>query len=148
VDLEERRESHLAAVKRWHARNPEKRRAHHRNWRQREKNRIGFELRKTIWQALKHRDSGRDWRSDCRLAEIIGCSKPDLIAHIAARFLPGMSWSNYGRIGWEIDHIKPCASFDLTQHEQVRACFHYTNLRPLWRADNLRKSRKDGAFWQ
>jgi hypothetical protein len=53
-----------------------------------------------------------------------------------------MSWENYGRKGWEIDHVRPCASFDLTRHEEVLACFHYTNLRPLWSVDNKRKGRR------
>jgi len=50
-----------------------------------------------------------------------------------------MSWDNYGYRGWHIDHIRPCASFDLTDPEQQRECFHYTNLQPLWWQDNLRK---------
>jgi hypothetical protein len=63
--------------------------------------------------------------------------------HLEAQFTDGMSWDNYGRDGWHIDHIRPCASFDLTDPEQQRQCFHYTNLQPLWAADNIRK----GAVW-
>ena len=134
-----KRERHLAAVKRWTAKNPDKRRSIHREWRQREGNRIGFELRKTLWQALKHHDSGRDWRSDCRLVGVVGCSKPQLIEHIEAQFEPGMSWDNYGVAGWEMNHLKPCASFDLKDAAQLRDCFHFTNLRPRWQADNRAK---------
>ena len=54
-----------------------------------------------------------------------------------------MSWDNHGYDGWHVDHIRPCASFDLTDEEQVRKCFHYTNLQPLWAKDNLRK----GSEW-
>jgi Prasinovirus endonuclease VII len=136
-------EKHLAAVKRWNANNPERRRIAFDAWRKRPGNDIGCSLRGALWRALKHRESGRDWRSDCKLAEIIGCSKPDLIAHIEAQFLPGMSWENYGRKGWELDHLRPCATFDLTQHEQVLACFHWNNLRPLWGAHNQRRQRKE-----
>ena len=53
-----------------------------------------------------------------------------------------MSWDNYGIHGWHIDHIRPCASFDLTDPEQQRQCFHYPNLQPLWAFDNL--SKNDG----
>ena len=53
-----------------------------------------------------------------------------------------MTWKNYGRNGWHIDHILPCSSFDLTDPEQRRKCFHYTNLQPLWEIDNIRKSDK------
>ncbi len=45
-----------------------------------------------------------------------------------------------GRI--HVDHIRPCASFDLTRASQQRACFHFTNLQPLWAADNRRKGAK------
>ena len=48
-----------------------------------------------------------------------------------------MTWENYGE--WEVDHILPCASFDLEQPEAQRQCFHYTNLQPLWKADNRSK---------
>ena len=53
-----------------------------------------------------------------------------------------MSWDNYGTHGWHIDHIRPCASFDLSDEEQQKICFHYTNLQPLWAEDNLKKSKK------
>jgi hypothetical protein len=136
-------ERHLAAVKRSQAKYPDKKRALHRQWRQRPGNRIGFNLRRNLHQALKVRASGRDWRSDAKLKSIIGCSKAELIAHIERQFQPGMSWDNYGRGGWEMDHIKPCASFDLTDHEQVSRCFHYTNLRPLWQSANVRRLRRE-----
>ena len=38
-----------------------------------------------------------------------------------------------------IDHILPCASFDLTDSKEQKKCFHYSNLQPLWAEDNLRK---------
>jgi hypothetical protein len=58
--------------------------------------------------------------------------------HLKDHFLPEMNWDNYG--AWHIDHIRPCASFDLTDPEQQKQCFHYTNLQPLWAADNIRKA--------
>jgi hypothetical protein len=73
---------------------------------------------------------------------LIGCSVPDLRQHLEVQFVDGMTWDNYGRIGWHIDHIRPCASFDLTDPAQQRQCFHYSNLQPLWAADNIRKGAK------
>ncbi len=49
-----------------------------------------------------------------------------------------MSLDNYGEL--HVDHIKPCASFDLSDPEQQRLCFNYKNLQPLWAADNLSKA--------
>jgi len=79
---------------------------------------------------------------------LLGCSMKQLKIHLENQFTEGMSWDNYGRPngnfmdGWHIDHIKPCASFDLTNPEQQKECFHYTNLQPLWAKDNLSKSSK------
>ena len=53
-----------------------------------------------------------------------------------------MNWSNYGKNGWVIDHIRPCASFDLGKETQQYECFHYTNLQPLWYIDNIKKGDK------
>jgi hypothetical protein len=50
-----------------------------------------------------------------------------------------MSWDNWTTDGWHIDHIKPLASFDLTDRQQLLLACHYTNLQPLWAIDNLSK---------
>jgi len=70
--------------------------------------------------------------------ELLGCSIEECRKHLESQFAIGMSWDNHG--DWHIDHIKPCASFDLTDPEQQKQCFHYTNLQPLWAEDNLKKS--------
>jgi hypothetical protein len=51
-----------------------------------------------------------------------------------------MTMENQGK--WHIDHIIPCASFDLRCPVQQLACFHYNNLQPLWAEDNIRKRDK------
>lgn len=71
---------------------------------------------------------------------MLGCSIEKLRKHLESQFTEGMSWDNYGLYGWHVDHIMPCASFDMTDPEQQKECFHYTNLQPLWAEDNLRKS--------
>ena len=72
--------------------------------------------------------------------DLVGCSIEELMKHLESQFQDGMSWDNYGE--WHIDHIRPCASFDLLNEEEQRACFHYSNLQPLWAVDNLRKGSK------
>lgn len=82
----------------------------------------------------------RGFTKSARTLELLGCTIHELRTHIESLWLPGMSWENHAMNGWHIDHIKPCASFDLTDEAQQRKCFHFTNLQPLWWIDNLRKS--------
>ena len=73
---------------------------------------------------------------------LLGCSIEFFLQYIESKFMPGMTWENHTRNGWHIDHIIPCASFDLSDPEQQKLCFHYSNLQPLWADDNLGKSSK------
>lgn len=72
-----------------------------------------------------------------RSQELLGAPFSYVRLWIAAQFRDGMTWENYG--DWHVDHIVPCASFDLTDQTQQKVCFHYTNLQPLWALDNMRK---------
>lgn len=60
--------------------------------------------------------------------------------YLESKFKPGMSWKKRGLI--HIDHIIPCAAFDLSDPKQQAKCFHYTNLQPLWAHENLSKGAK------
>tara|TARA_B110000305_G_scaffold134771_1_gene150464 strand:+ start:148 stop:888 length:741 start_codon:yes stop_codon:yes gene_type:complete len=74
------------------------------------------------------------------ILKIIGCSVDQLKKNLEKKFKKNMNWGNYGK--WHVDHIRPCASFDLTKPKQQKMCFHYTNLQPLWAEENLKKSNK------
>ncbi len=97
---------------------------------------VADRLRRRINGALSRQSAGK-----CAgLVDVAGCSLADLVSHITRQFVDGMSWEN--RSLWHIDHIIPCSAFNLTDPEQQRVAFHYTNLRPAWSADNLRKQAK------
>lgn len=70
---------------------------------------------------------------------LLGCTFDFFKQHIESLFQDGMSWCNYGKGGWELDHIRPCSSFDLTNEDEVKKCFNYTNIQPLWKIDNVIK---------
>jgi len=97
--------------------------------------RLTNSLRFRIYRLLKH-----SYETSSSL-ELVGCSIEELQTHLKKQFQEGMSFENYGE--WHIDHIKPCASFDLSKEDEQRECFNYTNLQPLWAVDNLIK----GARW-
>lgn len=74
--------------------------------------------------------------------EAVGYTKEQLIAHVERQFLPGMSWQNHGE--WHLDHILPNAQFQYRSMSDAdfRLCWALSNLRPLWKIDNLKKSSK------
>jgi len=74
--------------------------------------------------------------------KLFGCNKEFLKQHLEAQFKEGMSWDNHSLTGWQIDHIIPASCFDLTDIEQQRKCFHYSNLQPLWVEENREKGNK------
>lgn len=84
----------------------------------------------------------RGYDKSAKSMELIGCTPLELQAHIESQFQPGMTWGNRGLHGWHVDHIRPCCTFDFNDPEQQRACFHYTNLRPMWAHENMTRSRK------
>lgn len=89
-----------------------------------------------MWAALKG-------KSDGALFSRLGYSEHDLVAHLEGQFRDGMSWETYGK--WHVDHVKPCASFDLADPEQFSRCWALSNLAPLWAAENITKGAKYGA---
>jgi len=95
--------------------------------------------RSRIYNAIKRLSNVDKPRIKHRTESMIGCKLEDLATHLEHKFKRGMNWNNHGN-GWHVDHIIPCAFFDLTDEKQMMQCFHYTNLQPLWAEDNLSKS--------
>jgi hypothetical protein len=86
-------------------------------------------------------------KKSIKTVDLLGCSIPELRKHLESKFATGMTWDN--RREWHIDHIRPCVSFNLTDPVQQKQCFHYTNLQPLWRGDNIRKGANwDPSMWR
>lgn len=98
--------------------------------------RIAGQCRSRICDAIKgNRKAGPT-------EELIGCTINELMIHLESQFTDGMSWDNWGNgFGkWNMDHMAPCASFDLSDPEQQKKCFNYSNMRPLWAIENSAKN--------
>ena len=98
-------------------------------------------LRSRFRHALKRSKDGKAVKCGHTL-DMLGCSMDFFIKHIEEQFEPGMSWSNHGFSGFHIDHVIPCASFDLTDPEQQKKCFHFSNMQPMWASEKLSKGAK------
>jgi hypothetical protein len=130
-----------ASNARWRKDNPEKVRAIDSNY---EKNRRAIDptyklvrnIRRAIRKAIK-----RNTKSN-HTTELLGCSIKYLRQHLEDQFVEGMNWDNYNTNGWHIDHIIPLDYFDFSDPDQQKRAWHYTNLRPLWASDNIKKGNK------
>ncbi|HIB76444.1 MAG TPA: hypothetical protein EYO58_02250, partial [Flavobacteriales bacterium] len=77
-------------------------------------------LRGRLWSALKAHKASKNERT----MEYINCSVKHAYQYIESQFTDGMNWENHGKDningerGWEVDHRRPCKSFDLNDEEQ------------------------------
>ena len=110
------------------------------DWNKKENKRIARKIWNTLYRRIKvylkkgHKKSFFD--------ETVGCSVEFYIKYIEEKFKENMSWKNYGKNGWEFDHVKPQSSFDLTNQEEIKKCYNYTNTQPLWKKENSKKNAR------
>ena len=133
--------------KRWHANKKpltEARKEYLKSYaRKRRANDPAFRIRGAL--TCRIRSALRGLSKSASTIQLTGCTLSEFIRHLESQWADGMSWENYGRgVGnWNVDHIKPCAAFDLTDPLNQQVCFHYSNLRPLWYSENQSK----GSRW-
>lgn len=119
----ENRELVLAQKKRWHAK------------KQKEADSVYLmagRVRARMRRALKK----NGFSKESTTAKMLGCTWKRFCQHIESQFADGMSWDN--RSEWHLDHVLPLAC--ATTIEGLEKLSNYKNIRPLWAAENLRKS--------
>ncbi len=120
--------------KKWRQENPDKVSAYHKEYQKKRREgdlqyRLRGNLRARLRMAIRQKNRGGSAIRD------LGCSVAELLGRLESQFSEGMSWDNYGEC-WEIDHIIPLASWDLTDPEQCGKACHYSNLRPMLVQEN------------
>ena len=97
-----------------------------------------FDMQRRV-RALAHNAlRNKGFKKKAKTAEVLGCDFEFFKRHIERQFERGMSWDNRGE--WHLDHIIPLAT--AKSEEEVLMLGHFTNLRPLWAAENLAKRDK------
>lgn len=97
---------------------------------------IGTNLRSRLNKAIKG-----NYKSGSAV-EDLGCSIDEFKSYIESKFQPGMTWDNWGRDTWHIDHIVPISHFDLSNRDELLKACHYSNMCPLWAKDNMIKGNR------
>ena len=82
---------------------------------------ISLTIAANIRSCLYGKKNGRHWET------LVEYTLDDLMNHLEDNFTTGMSWQNYGKFGWHIDHKKPISSFNFTttDEEDFRRCWHF-----------------------
>ena len=99
-----------------------------------------FNLIYRVRNRTKNAVRAKRFRKDFKYPDYIGCSREELKVHIEQQFTEGMTWDKFMAGEIHIDHIIPIGKAE--SPEEVFKLSHYTNLRPLWAKDNLKKGAK------
>ena len=102
--------------------------------------RIELRIRNRIRQALKNNSKTSSSMN------LLGCTIQEFKNHLQQTAINNgyvdFDIETYSSDNYHIDHIIPCASFDLSDPEQQKECFHYTNQQILTSTINLSKGCK------
>lgn len=104
----------------------------------RKKNKPLIALKNRIRSLIRRTMAKRNYTKNSSTYSILGCTYEEFMLHIEGLFIEGMSWDN--RAHWHIDHIIPCVSAN--NEDELLKLNHYTNLRPLWAKENMKKGSK------
>lgn len=102
-------------------------------------------FRGTISSSFKRALNGGNVKN-CKSLEILGCSMEFFIRYIEELFTDNMSWDNYGAClesdckVWNLDHCYPISLAN--NEEEILKLNHYSNFKPMWAIENIKKSNK------
>jgi hypothetical protein len=124
------------SFKKWRLNNKE----YFKKWRKNQwDNNPNFKLRIILGNRLNEVIKKSKTYKNSNIIILLGCPIKEFKLYLEQQFLLEMTWDNHGDI-WEIDHIKPCDSFDLINIEQQKKCFHYSNMQPLFKTTEIAES--------
>ena len=69
------------------------------------------------------------------ILKYLSIDKESFIEYINSRLLDGMTLENFGSV-WGIDHIVPVELFDLNNEEDLKICYNFINIIPMFNNDN------------
>lgn len=86
------------------------------------------------------RDATRDIykNGSARYSHRIGCTGAQLREWLECQFTGNMRHENYGR-RWNIDHVAPLSSFDLSNDDEAMMAANFNNLKPMYSRKNFSK---------
>lgn len=126
------KEAHKIRMANWRAANPERNREITKEISRAQRKRPYYKFREML-RSLVRRIGETD-------KDLLGYTLEEFKSHIESLFASGMTWENHGE--WEIDHIKPVVQFYREGVVDPKVVNALSNLQPLWKIDNRKKSSK------
>lgn len=129
--------------------NRERYRRHAREWtrkyRATAKGRLESNVRSGVYKGIT-----RGAKAGRSTFELLGYTLERLMRHLEKQFEPGMTWENYGRNGWHIDHKIPLSvhNYNTPDDPDFKRAWALKNLRPMWEPENISKGAKLDAEFQ
>jgi hypothetical protein len=137
----------------WKLKNPEKTKEIYKNYRNGKRketlkiwfknkydNDINFKLINNIRSRIFHA-LNKNIKSE-KTEILLGCPISEFKNYIESQFDSGFTWIDFKNHKYHIDHIIPCAVYDLTDIEEQKKCFNFKNMRPSHGLNNLIKKDK------
>ena len=94
-------------------------------------------MRSRLYKAYKTQNV----RKTDKTFDLLGCSHSFFKNWIIHQLYGNMTIENYGSV-WQIDHCLPIASFNLLDETDIKKCFGWVNLRPMYSNENNFKKAK------
>lgn len=144
---EDNKDSVKERSKKWYQYNHEKGKETRKKWQENNKEKYKESIKKWRENNVQY-NLGNSYRIKCASPiknstksknKYLSCSGEYARRWLEFQFSENMNWDNYGKV-WEIDHVIPVSSFDMENEEDVKECFHWTNIQPLTQEQNLEKS--------
>lgn len=78
-------------------------------------------------------------RSKSTIYKYLGCTYEEFKIYIESRFQEGMTWENWSKTGWHLDHVIPLEMLNPENQDDFKKSCHYTNFQPMWASNNCAK---------
>ena len=132
------RDQIIENYKNYKKQNREKIRLYENNRRKTDLNfKIACNLRSRTSSAFKSKNVRKTYKT----FDLLGCSYSFFKNWIIHQLYGKMTVENYGSV-WQIDHCLPIVSFNLLDENDLKKCFNWVNLRPMYSNDNNSKNDK------
>ena len=108
---------------------------------ERRKRDLNFKLISNIGVRTNKAFKSQNVRKTNKTVDLLGCSNSFFQRWIIHQLYGNMTIENYGSV-WQIDHCLPIASFNTLDEIDMKKCFNWVNLRPMYSSKNISKGSK------